>query len=287
MKDTRPLLNEDEDVTKVYDKHSGSVYFKKKLGIRGPVVGKYSIEVDGELYDLNDHYSTPMKIGDKIIRSPWEAAVNIVGFFTLVTLTVIAYTEDPQSVDYWTVFFKLLHLFFHSVLHIVPNWSKEKGMDHKKCLRIFCGIVFGLSRYIVMLIYFWRIHWSFFVGLLLIFALTLRLRFLGELIKTAIAYIVVCVVMCRENCSGLCTICVVGTLLQLLASGSFYIVGQCNGHKYKPWLRTNDRKFIPYHVVSDIGNAMWIIASAYDPNSSVPLAFDEAGSGSFPFCWWS
>ena len=62
-------------------------------------------------------------------------------------------------------------------------------------------------------------------------------------------------------------------------------VGQCKGHIFKPWRRKNDRNLIPYHVLSDIGNAMWIIASAYDPTST--LAFNEFGSQTFPFCWWS
>ena len=46
------------------------------------------------------------------------------------------------------------------------------------------------------------------------------------------------------------------------------------------------RKWIAYHVVSDIGNALWIIGSAYDPSSPVPLAFNEYGSQGFPLCWW-
>ena len=93
-------------------------------------------------------------------------------------------------------------------------------------------------------------------------------------------------VMCRGECSGLCSVCSLGALLQLGASGSFYFVGQCKGHVYKPWTRDTDRKWIAYHVVSDIGNALWIIGSAYDPSSPVPLAFNEYGSQGFPLCWW-
>ena len=284
MADDRLLLS--DSISKHYDERSGSVYVQKKLSIFGPIVGHYRVVVDGDLYDLNDHYSKPIKFGKFIVRSPVEAAINVIAFSTLVVLTIVALLNDPESVDYWTLPFKLLHLFFHSIVHIVPNWSKEDGMDHKKCLRIICGIVFGISRYVVILIYFWRIHWSFFVGLLVLFGLTVKLRFLGELIKTAVAYSVVCVVMCRGECSGLCSVCSLGALLQLGASGSFYFVGQCKGHVYKPWTRDTDRKWIAYHVVSDIGNALWIIGSAYDPSSPVPLAFNEYGSQGFPLCWW-
>ena len=142
-------------------------------------------------------------------------------------------------------------------------------MDHKKCLRVICGITFGISRYVVILIYFWRIHWGFLVGMLTLFALTAKLRFLGELIKTTVAYSVVCVVMCSGACSGLCTITVLGALLQIGASGSFYFVGQCKGHVFKPWMRETDRKFVAFHG-SDIGDAM-IISSAYDPSISLAI----------------
>ena len=277
------LLTSDSSISKQYDEQGG-VYIQKKLDVRGPVVGLYSIEFEGDLYDLNDHYSKPIQIGNFIVRSPIEAAINIFAFVILLGLTVAAVLDDPDSVDYWTTPFKLLHLLFHSIVHIVPNWSKEDGMDHKKCLRVICGITFGISRYVVILIYFWRIHWGFFVGMLTLFALTAKLRFLGELIKTAVAYSVVCVVMCSGDCSGLCSIAVLGALLQIGASGSFYFVGQCKGHVFKPWRRETDRKFVAFHVVSDIGNAMWIISSAYDP--SVSLAYNEFGSQGFPLCWW-
>ncbi len=177
------LLTSDSSISKQYDEQGG-VYIQKKLDVRGPVVGLYSIEFEGDLYDLNDHYSKPIQIGNFIVRSPIEAAINIFAFVILLGLTVAAVLDDPDSVDYWTTPFKLLHLLFHSIVHIVPNWSKEDGMDHKKCLRVICGITFGISRYVVILIYFWRIHWGFFVGMLTLFALTAKLRFLGELIKT-------------------------------------------------------------------------------------------------------
>lgn len=258
----------------------------KELDFRGPVVGFYSIVLGEELYDLNDHYSKPWVKEDKVVvRSPVEAGINIIAFVIISIMTIFAYMKNPVEIDYWTTPFKLVHFFFHTMIHIVPNYSKENGMEHKKCLRIICGILFGLSRYIVIGIYFWRISLYALLGLIVIFGLTTKLRFLGELIKTAIAYITLCYLMCTGECSGLCTVCVVGTFFQLLGSGAFYYVGQVKGHIYKPWLRENDRKYLPFHVLSDLGNAMFLIGIAYDPSKT--LAFNEPGMNEFPFCWWS
>ena len=65
MADDRLLLS--DSISKHYDERSGSVYVQKKLSIFGPIVGHYSVEVDGDLYDLNDHYSKPIKFGKFIV----------------------------------------------------------------------------------------------------------------------------------------------------------------------------------------------------------------------------
>ena len=96
MADQR-LLSSDSSISKQYDERGG-VYIEKKLDVRGPVVGTgYSIEFDGELYDLNDHYSKPVKIGNYLVRSPIEAAINIFAFVILLVLTVVAFWTIPTA----------------------------------------------------------------------------------------------------------------------------------------------------------------------------------------------
>ena len=62
-----------------------AVHRGEELGWRGPVVGMYSVVVEGELYDLQDHYSMPRVVpGTKcLVRSPVEAAINMVAFLVL------------------------------------------------------------------------------------------------------------------------------------------------------------------------------------------------------------
>ena len=52
------------------------------------------------------------------------------------------------------------------------------------------------------------------------------------------------------------------------------------------WLRDKERKWVPYHVTSDLGNALFLIGAAYDPKSATPLAFNQPGQHPFPACWW-
>ena len=288
MKSSSPLLPT-PDLVVVENLPPGSVRVieNKALDFRGAVVGHYSVAVDNELYDLNDHYSKPLFLGDKtIIRSPAEAAINSFALVCLIILSAYAYFQNPESLDYWTLPFKVIHFIFHTIVHIVPNWSSKDGMEHRKCLRIICGIVFGISRYIVLLIYLFRIGTWVFGCVLLVFLLTIKLKFLGELIKTCVAYVAISFAMCQGNCSGMCNVVLLGAALQLAGSGAFYYVGQVHGHFYKPWLRDKERKWIPYHVTSDLGNALFLIGAAYDPKSATPLAFNQPGSHPFPTCWW-
>lgn len=264
----------------------------KQLDWRGPVVGFYSVVAeDGELYDLNDHYSKPRNFCGILVRSPIESFINLAAFATLLALTIAATTkhDTPQHIDWLTTIPKLVHLFFHSAIHIFPNFSPEHGLAHRKCIRVICGIVFGLARYVVMFVYAWRIGYVFFGVQIFVFAIMLRARFVGELVKTATCYIAVSAIMCLQpGCSGMCWLVLLGTVLQLIGSGCFYLVGQCVGHYYKHWRRDDDRVLLPYHVVSDVGNALWMVATSYDPKAATPLAFDVGISvnSSFPQCWW-
>jgi len=181
MKSSSPLLPT-PDLVEVENLPPGSVRVieNKGLDFRGPVVGHYSVAVDNDLYDLNDHYSKPRFLGNKtIIRSPAEAAINLFALVCLITLSAYAYFQNPESLDYWTLPFKIIHFVFHTIVHIVPNWSSKDGMEHRKCLRIVCGILFGISRYIVLLIYLYRMGTWVFVFVLLVFLLTIKLKFLG------------------------------------------------------------------------------------------------------------
>ena len=68
-----------------------AVHRGEELGWRGPVVGMYSVVVEGELYDLQDHYSMPRVVpGTKcLVRSPVEAAVNMIAFLVLAVLAFL------------------------------------------------------------------------------------------------------------------------------------------------------------------------------------------------------
>ena len=130
---------------------------ERDLGLLGPVVGHYSIEENGTLYDLNDHYSQPRSLyGSKsiLVRSPVECLINLLSFFILLVMQVYA-AQAPSVLqvgtpDWLLSSCKLLHLFFHAMIHVLPNYSTKKGMNHLKCPRVLCGIIFGLSRYAVM-----------------------------------------------------------------------------------------------------------------------------------------
>jgi len=288
------------------------------LDWRGPVVGFYSVVADdGDLYDLNDHYSKPRSFCGVLVRSPVEAFINLAAFTVLLALTIAASlnlntgahsnnsnnshnatvatpSESPpaQHIDWLTTVPKLVHLLFHSGVHVFPNFSPQDGLAHRKCVRIICGIVFGLARYVVMFVYAWRLGVPFFVAQLCVFAVMIRARFFGELVKTAVSYVAVTVAMCMQpGCSGMTWLVLLGTVLQLAGSGCFYLVGQCVGHYYKPWRREGDRRLLPYHVVADLGNALWMVATNYDPMggavaAALPFNVGLGARAVFPQCWW-
>merc|ERR1711871_1153300 len=272
----------------------GSQVITADLDFRGPKVGVYSIEKNGTLWDLNDHYSRPREIFGILVRSPVEFGINAAAFLVLLWMTAYATqaTTVPGlhvgSVDWLVTPFKLSHLFFHSLIHVFPNYSRDKGMGHMKCPRIICGIVFGLSRYAVFLILAFRYSLAAAIALGAAYIVLTPLRLLGELLKTAAGVAVLGVAMCsRSACSGNCYVCAAGGLLQLLATGSFYLVGQCGGHRFREWRREDHRAWIPYHVVSDLGNALWIIGANYNPGSTDPIAFDIGiANATFPSCGW-
>ena len=77
---------------------------ERDLGMLGPVVGHYSIEENGTLYDLNDHYSQPRSLyGSKsiLVRSPVECLINLLSFFILLVMQVYA-AQAPSVLDVGT-----------------------------------------------------------------------------------------------------------------------------------------------------------------------------------------
>ena len=114
-------------------------------------------------------------------------------FLILLGMTLFAYqAHDVRElqhigrVDWLLTTFKLTHLFFHAWIHVLPNFSVEKGMKHLKCPRVVCGIVFGLSRYMVFLILAYRYNVVVCIALASAFVVLSPLRLLGELIKTTV-----------------------------------------------------------------------------------------------------
>lgn len=298
-----PLLQKDDDnkLYSIYESEPSQEHLEKSivqadLGFRGSVVGVYSVVKNGTLYDLNDHYSMPRVIYGYLIRSPVECAINAMAFLVLLGMTVFAYqAEDVPElqhvgrVDWLVTAFKLSHLFFHAWIHVLPNFSAEKGMKYLKCPRVICGIVFGLSRYAVFLILAYRYSLDVCIALAVVFVVFSPLRLLGEVIKTVAGVACIGFIMCsRSNCSGNCYLCLVGGVLQIFATGSFYLVGQCRGHRYREWRRKEQRAWVPFHVVSDFGNALWIIGANYWVlGNGAPVAFDVGVvNASFPMCWW-
>ena len=263
----------------------------RELGICGPVVGHYSIENDSKLYDLNNHYSKPRLFWGFLIRSPIECAINYVAFLVLLAMQLYVVQAGPSlkvgHVDWLLTSFKLSHFFFHGCIHLLPNYSIEKGMHHLKCHRVICGIVFGVSRYMVFLIIAWRYeNIAVFVGLIVTFVIFTPMKFLGEQMKTLIATVVLGYVMCSNHCNQNCLLTMVGGVLNVGAGWCFYFRGRCFGWEYKEWRRDNDRAWVPYHVVSDVGNAIWIIAANYNPESGGTTAFDMVGGNTtFSNCW--
>ena len=143
------------------------------------------------------------------MRSPVESFINLAAFATLLALTIAAATKHatPQHIDWLTKFPKLVHLFFHSAIHIFPNISPEHGLAHRKCIRVMCGFVFGLARHVVMFVYAWRIGYVVCFGVqIFVFAIMLRARYVGELVKTATCYIYIAVsaiMRLQPGCSGM------------------------------------------------------------------------------------
>ena len=138
------------------------------------------------------------------------------------------------------------------------------------------------------LIIAWRYDLSAFIGLSVTLLVLTPAKFLGEILKSMVAVILLGYIMCTSpRCSGNCWLGALGGTISVSAGWAFYLRGRCSGWHYKEWRRVSDRACIPYQVVSDVGNALWIIALNYNPSSS-PVAFDIGmlGNETFPACWW-
>lgn len=259
----------------------------------GPPVGHYSEIYAGTCYDLNNHYSMPRTIAGVFVRSPVEAAIN--AFATILTIGLMVHdvmTHGRNGVDWWTAPFKLIHFFFHVGIHIFANFSDADGFDANKKERAICGAIFGISRYVVLFVYAWRMggpyHLWFILQGVLFAGLELgKTRFLGELIKTTYCAIAIMVAMLSEDkCSWAAYAIGAGLLIQLLGSGTFFVTGLINGWYAKWWLREDDRVPVSYHTLSDIGNVLILVCAAYTPGQA-PGSVDTllwSNSGTFPQC---
>jgi len=221
------------------------------LGIVGTEVGHYSIEHQGALYDLNDFFSRPLIINDDwLVRAPVEALINSIG---------LLFACMGNWNDWFVQLMKLLHFLFHIMIHLFPEWSPEEGFDHQKSIRTASGIISGIARYLVLFVYAWRISMPVFVITIVIFTVTATLKTLGELIKTTWAYFIITAWMCANAIEGdLPWVTLAGVMFQMIGSAGFYFHGQIFGHYYKPTFRTDDRKLVPYHIVSDTGNVLFL-----------------------------
>merc|ERR1711871_263812 len=266
-------------VTLLPDSESNHVVIAE-LSKLGPVVSQYSIEKDGKCYDLHDHYSKPRILWGIFVRSPVEALINLSAFVTLAVITGYAAGQaGSTSLDWWTLPAKLVHLLFHCFIHVIPNFSEERGLKHMLCPRILCGIIFGLARYWVLFVYAWRIGRAYFIVQCVVFAVLFRWsRFAGELVKTALSTLAVCCAMWIQHFGGpfgtvkgsghlmLCVLVAFGTFTQLYGSGAFYLACVREGGVFKEWKREHDRRSLPYHVASDFGNALFICATSFVPH---------------------
>ena len=52
---------------------------------------------------------------------------------------------------------------------------------------------------------------------------------------------------------------VIGFMLQMIANFGFWLDGVLFGWTGKVWDRRDDRSLVSYHVISDIGNALFVI----------------------------
>lgn len=147
-----------------------------------------------------------------------------------------------------------------------------------------CVFLFICGRLIIA----WRYDLSAFIGLSVTLLVLTPAKFLGELLKSMVAVMLLGYIMCTSpRCSGNCWLGALGGTISVSAGWAFYLRGRCSGWHFKEWRRVSDRACIPYHVVSDVGNALWIIALNYNPSSS-SVAFDVGmlGNETFPACWW-
>eukprot|EP01063_Lacrimia_lanifica_P023480 TRINITY_DN3101_c0_g1_i1.p1 TRINITY_DN3101_c0_g1~~TRINITY_DN3101_c0_g1_i1.p1 ORF type:complete len:321 (+),score=74.71 TRINITY_DN3101_c0_g1_i1:1333-2295(+) len=263
------------------------------VGFWGPPVGAYSEEYAGTCYDLNDHYSMPRTLCGVFVRSPVEAGINAVAFFVCLGLQVHDVAVGGwDGVDWWTAPFKLIHFFFHVGVHIWANFSDGAGFDANKTIRAVNGAVFGIARYVVLFVYAWRMggpyHLWFVLQAALFAALLIgKTQILGETIKTAYCALALALAMLHEStCSWAAYGVLAGLLLQLAGTGRFWLTGYTGGWYAKWWLRTDDRVAVPYHVLSDMGNALILLCAAYTPGVP-PGGVDRAlwtHAGVFPQC---
>lgn len=259
----------------------------------GPPVGHYSEVYAGTCYDLNNHYSMPRTIGGVFVRSPVEAGINLLASVLMIGMIVHdLMTHGRESVDWWTAPLKLIHFVFHIGIHLWANWSEADGFDAHKTPRAICGATFGISRYIVLFVYAWRMggpyHLWFIVQAVLFAGLELgKTEILGEVIKTTYCAIALVVAMLSEDkCSWAAYAVALGLVIQLAGTGTFWVTGNFGGWYAKWWLREDDRQLVPYHVLSDIGNVLILVCATYRPGLA-PGTVDKllwTSSGSFPSC---
>ena len=208
-----------------------------------------------ECYDLNNAYSAPSTIFGFLVRSPGEAGVNVLAF--LVLLFYI-------STDDWVVVFKLIHFAFHVLIHSTGRHNEGgRIMERPTTNRVIIGITFGLARYVVLLTYIYRFNPYVCMAQIVAFVGLTKLRIFGEVVKIMMSYAVITYACLQQEQEGMqpqvYAGLVIGVMLQMIANFGFWLDGVLFGWRGKVWDRRDDRSLVSYHVIADIGNALFLI----------------------------
>jgi len=216
----------------------------------------------------------------------------------LLCLTVYtAASYGRECVDWIVAVPKLVHFFFHTGLHVFPEFSDTEKLNTYSKVRAVCGMLMGTAQKMAWLIYTWRMGGPchlWFVISLLAFPLDQfvgKHKVLYQLLEAAYDYSAVCYAMfSADACSWASYVASVGLILRV-AEGMYIITGQCVSPPArwhgKWWLREDDRATVAYHVVSDIGNSLMMVCSTYKHSAALgsidPILWLN-GMGPFPQC---
>ena len=134
-------------------------------------------------------------------------------------------------------------------------------MERPTTIRVIIGITFGLARYVVLLTYIYRFNPYLCMAQIVAFVALTKLRVFGEEVKSMMSYAVITYAVLQQEgmhpqvSAGL----VIGFMFQMIGNFGFWLDGVLFGWTGKVWDRRGDRSLVSYHVISDIGNALFVI----------------------------